>query len=191
MAELVAIRIFPRLPWEIDKHNSYPELLYMWVRRMDALLAILAASDIPTPLHIDGAGDLTDIWLQMFPEVRSRIKALVRSGQICFGPWYTPPFLPFVSDESLVRNLLLGTSRSRALGSDSKVCILPPSPFYNSQMPQILRGFGLRAACVPSSRFEVRRWHSMDGSALLLATCPPSLIPRRSRPLSVRCPACF
>ena len=172
MAELVAIRIFPRLPWEIDKHNSYPELLYMWVRRMDALLAILAASDIPTPLHIDGAGDLTDIWLQMFPEVRSRIKALVRSGQICFGPWYTPPFLPFVSDESLVRNLLLGTSRSRAIGSDSKVCILPPSPFYNSQMPQILRGFGLRAACVPSSRFEVRRWHSMDGSALLLVNMP-------------------
>ncbi|MGI6082417.1 MAG: glycosyl hydrolase-related protein [Limnochordia bacterium] len=172
MAELVALRIFPWLPWEMGKNNNYTELLYMWARQMNAVLEALPASDERAPLHIDGAGDLTDIWFQMFPEARSQVKAHVRSGQIRLGPWYTPPLLPFVSDESLVRNLLLGKSRSIALGGDPRVCILPPSPFYSSQLPQILRGFGLRAACVPSTHFDARHWHSMDGSAILLVHMP-------------------
>jgi alpha-mannosidase len=172
VAELLTIRIIPWLPWDHGAQKSRVKLAYTWAKRLDALLKALEETEVRGPLHIDGTGDLTDIYLQMHPQAAKQVRACVDSNQIWLGPWYAAPASSLASGECLVRNLLLGAARAKAFGCHPTVCILLPSPLYSSQLPQILRGFGIHTACVPTSTFQAQRWHGVDGSELLFVQLP-------------------
>lgn len=143
MAQLHTVRSIPWLPWDHGAQASPIELAYMWAKRLDALLVALKEAEVPEPLHIDGLGDLMDIYLEMHPQARKQIQTYVTSNQIRLGPWYAVPAPPFTSGECLVRNLLLGVAQAQAFGCHPTTCILPPPPLYCSQLAHILGGFGI------------------------------------------------
>jgi alpha-mannosidase len=125
------------------------------------------------------------------------VKQLVKDGRFVVGPWYVLPDEFLVSGESLVRNIRLGRHVARSLGGQpSDAGFLCDIFGHNSQMPQILSGFGIRAGflwrgtnIVDQALF---RWRGADGTELpsyrfgQIGYCSYAVEVRASRPTDPR-----
>ncbi|MDP7423722.1 MAG: glycoside hydrolase family 38 C-terminal domain-containing protein, partial [bacterium] len=93
----------------------------------------------------------------------------IREGRVLIGPWYVQPDEFLVSGEAHIRNLLIGHRIARRYGTIMKVGYLPDCFGHISQMPQILRGFGIDSAMfwrgvgkeITTTEFT---WEAPDGS---------------------------
>jgi len=112
-------------------------------------------------------------YLEIMPENRERLGALIRAGRIDAGPWYSALDMNCLCGESIVRNLLYGHLTVEAFGPVMKVGYTPFGWGQMSQLPQIYRGFGIDVAFfyrgitakeTPRSEFI---WEGADGSELL------------------------
>ena len=74
---------------------------------------------------------------------KKRIIARITEGKIIIGPWYVLSDEFLVSGESLVRNLEKGIQKAKAIYDYQKLGYLPDTFGHISQMPQILKQFGL------------------------------------------------
>ena len=97
---------------------------------------------------LDGQLACVDDYLEVRPENRDRIAALVESGRLAVGPWQILLDEFLCSGENIVRNLELGMARADKLGGAMPVGYLPDMFGHTAQMPQILRRAGLLHACV-------------------------------------------
>jgi len=77
---------------------------------------------------------------------RARIRRLVKNGQLHIGPCWTTPETSLISIESLVRNINRGIRFSRRFGGVGSVFYNADAFQYHSQIPQIIKGTGLRSA---------------------------------------------
>ena len=79
-------------------------------------------------------------------DARRRITRLVKEGQLYIGPCWTTPETCLISIESLIRNINRGIRFSRRLGGASSVFYNADAFQYHSQVPQLIRGTGLKSA---------------------------------------------
>ena len=112
-------------------------------------------------------------YLEIMPENRERLGALIQAGRIDAGPWYSALDMNCLCGESIVRNLLYGHLTVEPFGPVMKVGYTPFGWGQMSQLPQIYRGFGIDVAFfyrgitvkeAPQSEFI---WEGADGSELL------------------------
>lgn len=145
------------------------------VRTMDATLALLDREAAWRSFTLDGQTAAVDDYLAIRPERRADVERLVRAGRLVVGPWFVPTDPCLVSGEALIRNLQHGVRRTRALGGAVRDAYMPLAFGLVAQLPQILRGFGLRS-CVfdrgPSrARFDAAglefEWVAPDGSRVI------------------------
>ncbi len=143
------------------------------VRLIDGLLDLMEEDGAFRYFQMDGQTCIMEDYLEIRPENRDRLAALIREGRILIGPWYTMPDLFCPDDESLVRNLLLGRRISSEWGVEPMpvgfICDMFGHP---SQMPQIFRGFGIRDIVMGrgTNEFDTPmffEWESPDGSRAL------------------------
>jgi mannosylglycerate hydrolase len=159
--------------WYREGARPFQELRLDLVRLLDGILADLALSPSDSFL-LDGQSILVEDYLEVRPERREEVIALVESQQLYLGPWYIFPNEFLVSPEALVRNLALGTRTALQLGARLETGYLPDGAGHIGQMPQLLQGFGLESAAItwgaqvqpPISQW----WIGPDDSKLLLAT---------------------
>jgi mannosylglycerate hydrolase len=145
------------------------------VRLVDAVLDVLAREPEYRSFTLDGQTAILDDYLEIRPERRAEIAALVKAGRIFVGPCFVLPDEFLVSGESLIRNLQRGLRTVRALGGECRDAYMPDSFGHIAQMPQILRGFGLRSFLfvrgVSQELFDRAgvefTWEAPDGSAVL------------------------
>jgi mannosylglycerate hydrolase len=147
---------------------------------------------------LDGQLATVDDYLEIRPEAEERIRALVRSGRLAIGPWYTLVDEFLVDGETIVRNLEAGLARADELGGSMHIGYLPDMFGHVAQMPQILRRAGIETAvvwrgvpsAVSSHRFV---WESPDGSSVVAEYLPggygnaahvqdPAVLEERYRP---------
>ena len=93
-------------------------------------------------------------------------------GRIIIGPWYVMPDEFLVSGESLVRNIIKGFDICKSYGAPPMKCGYVPDIFgHNSQMPQILGGFGIQSAVLYRGVGDYLKdafcWEGADGSRVL------------------------
>ena len=93
--------------------------------------------------HLDAQTIVLDDYLAIKPGMRPRLEALIREGRIIVGPWYVQNDFFLTSGESTIRNLLIGTEAAEAMGRCSSVGYAADQFGIVSQLPQILRGFGI------------------------------------------------
>ncbi len=123
--------------------------------------------------HPDSQASFIDDYLELRPENRDRVKALVADGRILVGPWYTLPAEFLVSGESLVRNLLTGHRIANELGGVMKTAYNIFSWGQVSQLPQIYRQFGMDTIMfyrgIDQSKIDRLEfsWTAPDGSKAL------------------------
>lgn len=157
-----------------DREWRYPiwETRFMLVDFIDELIDVLERGDYPGFL-LDGQCTPVLDYLEVRPDKRNRICALIKAGKLNIGPWYTLPDEFPVDGEAMVRNLLWGRRRSEALGGCMNIGYTPFGWGQTAQLPQIYAGFGIDVAPIgkrvskdraPTSEFI---WRAPDGTELL------------------------
>ncbi len=142
------IHIVPHTHWDREWYKPYGFFRTKSVFVIDR--AIEALEEYPGFRHfmLDGQTSVVEDYLRIRPSMETRLKKLVSIGKLAVGPWYIQPdeFAP--DGESLVRNLQIGIAQARKFGRCMMVGYLPDSFGHSSQMPQILKGFGIETAVV-------------------------------------------
>jgi hypothetical protein len=169
--------VVPHTHWDREWYRTHESFRYRLVRLLDDLLDLLERDPEFRHFTLDGQTSAIDDYLEVRPQARGRLAALVRAGRLLVGPWFVLPDEWLVSGEALIRNLRRGQAEAEALGGAMPVGYVPDQFGHVGQLPQIFAGFGLPAAVlwrgvgadVESTLF---RWSAPDGTELLTAWLP-------------------
>jgi hypothetical protein len=164
----LSVFLVPHTHWDREWYRPFQSFRISLVDVVDQVLELLEA-DERMRFTLDGQLATVDDYLEIRPEAEERLRALVRSGRLAIGPWYTLMDEFLVSGESIVRNLELGLARAEELGGAMQIGYLPDSFGHIAQMPQILRRFGIQLAVVWRGVPEAIdrhafAWEAPDGS---------------------------
>ncbi len=163
--------IIPHTHWDREWYQPFQEFRLRLVQLVDLLLDIMVNDPAYRFFMLDGQTVVLEDYLAVRPEREPVLRALVQEGRLLVGPWFVLPDEFLVSPEALVRNLLLGERVARRFGKAMQVGYVPDQFGHVSQLPQILRGFGMEDAVLwrglDDEPFELR-WQGPDGSEVLL-----------------------
>ncbi|MDQ7824481.1 MAG: glycoside hydrolase family 38 C-terminal domain-containing protein [Candidatus Eremiobacteraeota bacterium] len=170
--ESLSVFIVPHTHWDREWYVPY-EIFRK--KLTDMLLSLVEAMEHDKEYHafvLDGQAVILKDYLDYYPEHEERIEKLVREGRLLVGPWYTLPDEYLVSGEALVRNLLIGHKMADYFGKVMKIGYVPDSFGHISQLPQILKGFGIDHAIFTRGigdqpRKSEYRWKGSDGTEVL------------------------
>ncbi|MDH7490644.1 MAG: alpha-mannosidase, partial [Anaerolineae bacterium] len=157
--------------WDREWYQPFQEFRLRLVKLVDKLLDIMASDPDYHFFMLDGQTVVLEDYLEVRPEREAEIHALVQSGRLLIGPWFILPDEFLVSPEAIVRNLLLGDRIARRFGAKMNVGYVPDQFGHISQLPHILRGFGMTEAVLwrglDDHPFELR-WRGPGGDEVLL-----------------------
>ncbi len=162
--------LVPHTHWDREWYEPFQRFRLRLVELLDQVLD-QAEADPRFRFTLDGQTAAVDDYLEVRPENRERLRALVVDGQLAVGPWQILMDEFLCSGENIVRNLERGMTRAMDLGGVMPVGYLPDMFGHCAQMPQVLAGAGLRHACVwrgVPSRISGHafRWQAPDGSSV-------------------------
>lgn len=164
--------VIPHTHWDREWYLPFQEFRFRLVQAVDELLDLLTQRAEYRHFTLDGQAILLDDYLEIRPERRGQIEALVQQGRLSVGPWYVLPDQFLVSPEALIRNLLHGHLLAEQFGGVLRVGYLPDPFGHVSQLPQLLRGFGIDAAVlwrgVGEAAGSELSWEGPDGSQVLV-----------------------
>lgn len=155
--------------WDREWYLPFQGFRYHLVEVTDHLIDVLENGEIPE-FVFDGQTIVLEDYLEIRPENRERLKKLIRAEKLIVGPWYVMPDELLVSGEGLIENLLVGQKLSREFGAEpwkfGYVCDIFG---HIAQLPQILNGFGIKAAFIGRGLSSYPNgtdfiWRSPDGS---------------------------
>lgn len=157
--------------WDREWYLPFQAFRHKLVDLFDSVLHQIDAGELQGPFTCDGQSILIEDYLEIRPEQAGRLREEMRKRNLIFGPWYVLPDEFLVSGESMIRNLRIGRALVREWGAEPSdagfVCDLFG---HASQMPQILAGFGIRAALVwrgvQADNTAVLRWLGADGTLM-------------------------
>ncbi|MFB4281242.1 MULTISPECIES: glycoside hydrolase family 38 N-terminal domain-containing protein [unclassified Nonomuraea] len=164
------IVVVPHTHWDREWYEPFQRFRLRLVALLDEVLDTMEREPA-YHFTLDGQLACVDDYLEVRPENRDRVAALVESGRLAVGPWQILLDEFLCSGENIIRNLELGMDRADKLGGAMPVGYLPDMFGHTAQMPQILRKAGLLHACVyrgvPSSvTTDAFAWVAPDGTAL-------------------------
>lgn len=174
------IHLIPHIHWNREWFLTYQDSQMRLVDILDHVLEVLDNDPNIKSFTLDGHSALVEDYLEIRPENENKIIEYVKQGRLLIGPWFIETNQFLVSGESIIRNLMLGSRMCSKLGGCMKVGYLPDAPGHISQMPQILKGFGIDNAVVyrgiggpdVSNLKTEYLWFSPDGSSVLLIYMP-------------------
>lgn len=129
--------------WDREWYLSLAEFRVMLARVVGEVLERLEEGGEFRHFLLDGQAIVLEDHLAAHPEDRERISRQVAAGRLAVGPWYVLPDEFLVSDEALIRNLLVGHRVAGVHGAVQKVGYLPDTFGHVAQMPQLLRLAGI------------------------------------------------
>ncbi|MDX3354022.1 glycoside hydrolase family 38 C-terminal domain-containing protein [Streptomyces sp. ME01-24h] len=158
----------PHFHWDREWYEPFQVFRHRLVTALDTVLET-AETDPDFRFTVDGQMAAVEDYLQMRPEHRDRVKALVGEGRLAIGPWLILLDEFLCSGETIVRNLQMGWAAAAELGGSMPVGYLPDMFGHVAQMPQILARAGIEHAAlwrgVPGSvEGHAFRWRAPDGS---------------------------
>ncbi|MFI6074315.1 hypothetical protein ACIA5C_22410 [Actinoplanes sp. NPDC051343] len=158
----------PHFHWDREWYEPFQVFRHRLVTAMDTVLAS-AEADPDFRFTVDGQMAAIEDYLEMRPENRDRVAALVAEGRLGIGPWLILLDEFLCSGETIVRNLQMGWAAAAELGGSMPLGYLPDMFGHVAQMPQILARAGLEHAAlwrgVPGTvTGHAFRWRAPDGS---------------------------
>jgi mannosylglycerate hydrolase len=153
--------------WDREWYFPHQQYLARLLTVMSRVVTQLESGALSSFLFDGQTAAYEDLLANGEPELVARVQALVRDKRIVVGPWYVMADEFLVSGESLWRNLELGMADAARAGNGQRVGYLPDTFGHVSQMPQMLRAFGIDCAVMwrgvdaAHSEFD---WVAPDGS---------------------------
>ena len=170
--------IVPHTHWDREWYQTFQQFRIRLIDLINNLIDILKKDKTFSDFIMDGQTIILEDYLEVHPEKREILKKYITEGRIHVGPWYILPDEFLVSSESIVRNLLLGHKIAFEFGRVMKVGYIPDPFGHISQMPQILRGFGIdniifwRGIEYDQSQGNEFIWQGPDGTELFAVHLP-------------------
>ena len=128
--------------WDREWYMPLEQFRHRLVDMMDRLLDCLAEQ--PSYIfHLDAQTVVLEDYLAVRPEKRDELRRYIQRRRLMIGPFYLANDFYLVSGESTVRNLLEGQKICREFGGMAKAGYAADQFGNASQLPQILRNFGL------------------------------------------------
>ncbi|WP_327232596.1 alpha-mannosidase [Streptomyces sp. NBC_01317] len=158
----------PHFHWDREWYEPFQVFRHRLVAALDTVLET-AESNPDFRFTVDGQMAAIEDYLEMRPENRERLVALVSGGRLAIGPWLILLDEFLCSGETVVRNLQMGWAAAAELGGSMPIGYLPDMFGHIAQMPQILARAGIEHAAlwrgVPGSvEGHAFRWRAPDGS---------------------------
>ncbi|GMU20197.1 MAG: hypothetical protein AMXMBFR13_02960 [Phycisphaerae bacterium] len=158
--------------WDREWYESFQDYRFRFVNLFDEALDMMKAKPEFRYYQLDGQVIPVEDYLEIRPEREKEIRQLVAAGRLRLGPWYVLPDEFLVSGESIVRNFQMGLDIASQFGTPSRVGFACDMFGHISQLPQILRGFGIDNALLwrgvnESTHGAMFRWQSPDGSEVI------------------------
>ena len=169
--------VVPHTHWDREWYLTHEQFRARLVTLVDELLDLLETDPGFRHFLLDGQTIVLDDYLEVRPQARARIEALVRAGRIAVGPWYVLPDEWLVSGEALLRNLRLGLRKAASFGGGMRVGYVPDQFGHVGQLPQLFALFGFSGAAlwrgvgadVTQTPFV---WEAPDGSRVTTLYLP-------------------
>ncbi len=175
-ANAKTVYFVPHTHWDREWYQPFPVFQMRLVEVVDAVLAQLETDPNYRRFTLDGQAIILEDYLEVRPEQRDTLRAAVTSGRLRIGPWYVLADEFLVSPEALIRNLMLGRTICDSFGKSLPVAYTPDSFGHISQLPLIVRGFGLESIIfergVGDEGERLRGefcWRAADGKAEVFA----------------------
>ena len=155
--DVLHIHIFSHTHWDFEWYEVEEGFKLQLVRLIDHLLEELER-DPKFKFYFDGQVMPIEDYLEILEEqdhldnknrvgaAERNIRKFVQRGQLKIGPCWTTPETSLISTESLIRNINRGLRFSKKFGTASSVFYNADAFQYHSQVPQIIRGTGLKTA---------------------------------------------
>ncbi len=166
--------VVPHTHWDREWYAPFETMRFHLVKFFDELIRVLEDDPRFPVFLLDGQTVILEDYLEIRPDQRERVIALVRAGRMRPGPSYVQPDEFHVSGEALVRNMLIGTRMAAEFGWVMREGYLPDTFGHVDQMPQILRGFGIETFYAmrgfgqdPDELGSQFWWEGPDGSRVL------------------------
>ncbi|MGC8666671.1 MAG: alpha-mannosidase [Chthonomonadales bacterium] len=159
--------------WDREWFMPFQQFRLRLVDLVDHLLQILDTDPDFHYFNLDAQTIVLEDYLQIRPQRSEELKRYIAEGRITVGPWYQLNDQFLTSGEATVRSLLVGHRIAASFGGVMKVGYLPDQFGNLSQMPQILRGFGIDNAVVGrgyqlvGDRTMEFLWEAPDGTQVL------------------------
>ena len=172
MAQGYVLHVVSHTHWDREWYLPFQRFRMRLVDLIDHLLDLLDRDPEFRCFHLDGQTLLLEDYLEIRPENEERLRRHIREGRLLIGPWYKQNDGFLVSGEATIRSLLIGHRIARHFGGVMKVGYLPNQFGNISQMPQILRGFGIESCIfgrgfLPNGSCMEFIWQGADGSRVL------------------------
>ena len=141
------LHLIPHTHWDREWYMGFERHRMRLVELFDCLINLMEKNPEYTYYHLDGQFIVIEDYLEIRPEMRARLLKLVKADRIQIGPWYVLQDEYLTSGEANVRNMLYGIKLCREFGAEPVMSGYFPDSFGNiSQVPQILKGFGIDSA---------------------------------------------
>ncbi len=164
------LHVISHTHWDREWYLPFQLFRMKLVDLLDHLLEILETRPEFKHFNLDAQTIVLEDYLQIRPHRADTLRKHIQAGRILIGPWYQLNDENLVSGESTIRSLLIGHRIASQFGPVMKVGYLPDQFGNISQMPQILRGFGIdnaifgRGRQLTGDRKMEFVWRSPDGS---------------------------
>jgi mannosylglycerate hydrolase len=165
----MGVSVVVQTHWDREWYFPHQQYLARLVVVMERVVAELESGKLKSFLFDGQTAAYEDLVANAEPVLVKKVQRLVREKRIVLGPWYVMADEFLVSGESLLRNLELGIADANAAGNCQRVGYLPDTFGHVSQMPQMLRMFGIDSAVMwrgvdaKHSEFD---WVAPDGSVV-------------------------
>ncbi|MCT0455107.1 alpha-mannosidase [Lactococcus cremoris] len=181
------VHIISHSHWDREWYMAYEEHHMRLVNLVDDLLDLFEKDPDFDSFHLDGQTIILDDYLQVRPERREEVQAVISAGKLRIGPFYILQDDFLISSESNVRNMLVGRKESERWGAPVELGYFPDTFGNMGQTPQMMKGAGLNAAAFGrgvkpigfdnqvleqseeaySSQFSEMWWEGPDGTKIL------------------------
>ena len=156
--------------WDREWYLPFEQFRRYLVSATDGILSALEEGSVEK-FTFDGQSVVLEDCLEICPEWEGRIAAAVSSGKLNAGPWFVMSDEFLASGEALSHNLLVGRDIVRRFGGEPwRIGYLCDTFGHCAQMPQILAGFGIRAAVVGRGLADDApprfMWRAPDGTEI-------------------------
>lgn len=158
--DAVTVHVVPHTHWDREWYLPMPRFRQRLVALVDELLDEPAAPG--ATFLLDGQMVVIEDYLDVRPERRDALAALLASGAIEAGPWYVLADELIPGGEALVRNLLAGRRALVGFHAAAPPVLYCPDSFgHPAALPTLAAGFGLELV-VLSRGFGGARWPGGD-----------------------------
>ncbi|MHB0998388.1 MAG: glycoside hydrolase family 38 N-terminal domain-containing protein [Armatimonadota bacterium] len=171
------MHILSHTHWDREWYQEFQGFRQRLVFQLDALIDLMEKGPEYKYFHMDGQTSCIADYLEIRPENKDRLSALIKAGRILIGPWFVMPDEMLLSGESLARNLLAGRKNCSSYGVQPMPIGYVTDIFgHCSQFPQILMNFDIDATILQRGTSGEDGatelvWEGADKSTVLLVKC--------------------